>query len=161
MAGEHGRGFAVVAEEVRRLAERAGEATQQIGTLVTSIQQETSEAVLSMDNSTREVVEGSRLADEAGATLAEIDAVVSRMAELIEGISTASNQQATTAGQIAMTMKEVSEGTRTTTAGTREAAESVDRLAGLAERLRDSVAAFRITGDETLPPVVPIPANGD
>jgi methyl-accepting chemotaxis protein len=60
-----------------------------------------------------------------------------------------------------MTMKEVSEGTRTTTAGTREAAESVDRLAGLAERLRDSVAAFRITGDETLPPVVPVPASGD
>ena len=160
MAGEHGRGFAVVAEEVRRLAERAGEATQQIGNLVTSIQQETSEAVVSMDNSTREVVEGSRLADEAGATLAEIDAVVSRMAELIEEISVSSTQQADTAGQIAMTMKEVSEGTRTTTASTREAAESVNRLAGLAERLRESVATFRI-GEDSAPAVAPSPADGD
>lgn len=160
MAGEHGRGFAVVAEEVRRLAERAGEATQQIGTLVTSIQQETSEAVVSMDNSTREVVEGSRLADEAGATLAEIDAVVSRMSELIEEISVASNEQAQTAGQIAMTMQNVSEGTRSTTATTREAAESVNRLAGLAERLRESVATFRI-GEDGLPSVVPSAADGD
>ena len=161
MAGEHGRGFAVVAEEVRRLAERAGEATGQIGNLVTSIQQETSEAVVSMDNSTREVVEGSRLADEAGATLAEIDAVVSRMSELIEEISIASNEQAQTAGQIAMTMQHVSEGTRTTTATTREAAESVNRLANLAERLRESVATFRIGEDGALPSVAPTPADGD
>lgn len=156
MAGEHGRGFAVVAEEVRRLAERAGEATGQIGTLVTSIQQETSEAVVSMDNSTREVVEGSRLADEAGATLAEIDAVVSRMAELIESISYSAEQQARTAGQIAVTMQGVSDVTRTTTASTREAAESVSRLASLAERLRDSVATFRISDD-----VMPQPAAAD
>ena len=160
MAGEHGRGFAVVAEEVRRLAERAGEATQQIGTLVTSIQQETSEAVMSMDNSTREVVEGSRLADEAGTTLTEIDAVVSRMAELIEEISVSSNQQATSANQIATTMREVSEGTRSTTATTREAAESVNRLANLAERLRESVAAFRI-GEDSMPVAAPSPADGD
>ncbi len=160
MAGEHGRGFAVVAEEVRRLAERAGEATQQIGTLVTSIQQETSEAVISMDNSTREVVEGSRLADEAGANLAEIDAVVSRMAELVDEISNSSNEQAMTAGQIALTMQQVSEGTRTTTVSTREAAESVNRLAGLAERLRDSVATFQI-GDDGMPTLAPTPADGD
>jgi methyl-accepting chemotaxis protein len=160
MAGEHGRGFAVVAEEVRRLAERAGEATGQIGNLVTSIQQETSEAVVSMDNSTREVVEGSRLADEAGATLAEIDAVVSRMAELIESISDSANEQARTAGQIAVTMQGVSEVTRTTTASTREAAESVSRLASLAERLRDSVATFRIS-DEGMPAATPGTLNGD
>ena len=161
MAGEHGRGFAVVAEEVRRLAERAGEATQQIGNLVNTIQQETSDAVVSMDNSTREVVEGSRLADEAGSSLAEIDAVVSRMAEMIEEISQSSRQQALRAGEIAVTMQSVSEGTRTTTDTTREAAESVTRLAGLAERLRESVAAFRIGEDAAMPATTPSPADGD
>jgi twitching motility protein PilJ len=82
MAGEHGRGFAVVAEEVRRLAERAAAATKQIGLLVKSIQAETTQAVISMENNTREVVEGSRLADAAGQSLEKIDAVVHRMAEL-------------------------------------------------------------------------------
>ena len=161
MAGEHGRGFAVVAEEVRRLAERAGEATQQIGNLVTTIQQETSEAVVSMDNSTREVVSGSRLADEAGSSLAEIDAVVSRMAEMIEEISQSSREQALQASEIAVSMQQVSEGTRTTTNTTRQAAESVTRLAGLAERLRESVAAFRLGEETAMPTAAPSPADGD
>ena len=116
---------------------------------------------MSMDNSTREVVEGSRLADEAGATLAEIDAVVSRMSELIEGISVSADAQATTASQVAATMKEISESTHTTTASTREAAESVSRLAGLAERLRESVATFRIGGEDSMPAMAPSPADGD
>ena len=59
MAGEAGQGFAVVAEEVERLAERANDATKQIGTLIKSIQGETSEAIAAMEDSTREVVTGS------------------------------------------------------------------------------------------------------
>lgn len=147
MAGEHGRGFAVVAEEVRRLAERAGEATQQIGTLVTSIQAETGEAVISMDNSTREVVSGSQLADEAGTALTHIDSVVSRLSELIEAISQAADQQARAAGDISHSMQEISEVTRTTTSGSQQAAQSVNHLAGLAERLRQSVSTFKLSRD--------------
>src|SRR5207248_8689492 len=75
MAGEHGRGFAVVADEVHRLAERASVATKQIGGLVKSIQADTTEAVVAMENSTREVVEGSRLADSAGQRLEAINQV--------------------------------------------------------------------------------------
>ena len=147
MAGEHGRGFAVVAEEVRRLAERAGEATQQIGTLVTGIQQETGDAVISMDNSTREVVSGSRVADEAGTALMQIDAVVSRLSELIDAISQAADQQARAAADISNSMQDISEVTQTTTESTMQAADRVSYLANLAERLRQSVAAFRLSND--------------
>jgi methyl-accepting chemotaxis protein len=145
MAGEHGRGFAVVAEEVRRLAERAAGATKQINSLVTSIQSETSEAVVSMDNSTREVVAGSRLADEAGSALDQIDSVVARLSELMEAISLAAEQQARASADIATSMHEISEVTQSTTAGTRQAAESVNRLASLAERLRGSVSTFKLS----------------
>jgi methyl-accepting chemotaxis protein len=147
MAGEHGRGFAVVAEEVRRLAERAGEATQQIGTLVAGIQQETGDAVISMDNSTREVVSGSRVADEAGTALLQIDAVVSRLSELIDAISQAADQQARAAADISNSMQDISEVTQTTTESTMQAADRVSYLANLAERLRQSVAAFRLSND--------------
>ena len=163
MAGEHGRGFAVVAEEVRRLAERAGEATQQIGSLVTSIQAETGEAVISMDNSTREVVAGSRLADEAGTALTEIDSVVSRLSELIEAISLAADQQAHAASDISRSMQEISEVTQTTTSGTQQAALSVNNLAGLAERLRQSVSTFKLNRDpdSTQWSAAPSVADGD
>ena len=96
MAGEHGRGFAVVADEVRRLAERAATASNQISMLVKSIQAETTQAVIAMENSTQEVVEGSRLADAAGQSLESIDSVVSRLARVkrrdLSGRGTASRR---------------------------------------------------------------------
>jgi methyl-accepting chemotaxis protein len=152
MAGEHGRGFAVVAEEVRRLAERAAGATKQVSNLVASIQAETADAVVSMDDSTREVVSGSRLADEAGTALTKIDGVVGRLSELIEAISQSADQQARASEEIARSMQDISEVTQTTTAGTTQAADSVSHLAGLAERLRQSVSTFKLhrnQGDAT------------
>lgn len=145
MAGEHGRGFAVVAEEVRRLAERAAAATKQITLLVKSIQAETTQAVIAMENNTQEVVEGSRLTDAAGQSLEAIDAVVSRLAELSESIWQAAEQQAEVSRGIARAMAEISEITETTTAGSQQTAESVGYLARLAEQLRLSVAAFKLS----------------
>ncbi|MEM7118455.1 MAG: ammonium transporter, partial [Chloroflexota bacterium] len=65
-AGEAGRGFAVVAADVKRLSERSSMAADQITDLVESIQTETNGAVAAMELTTREVVEGSKLANEAG-----------------------------------------------------------------------------------------------
>ena len=62
MAGDAGRGFAVVADEVQRLAERSAAATKQIEALVKTIQNDTNEAVISMEQTTTEVVRGARLA---------------------------------------------------------------------------------------------------
>ena len=58
MAGDAGRGFAVVADEVQRLAERSSAATKQIEALVKTIQTDTNEAVISMEQTTSEVVRG-------------------------------------------------------------------------------------------------------
>jgi len=75
MAGEAGRGFAVVADEVQRLAERSANATKQIEVLVSTIQADTNEAVVSMERSTTDVVGGALLAENAGAALEEIEQV--------------------------------------------------------------------------------------
>ncbi|HLI29269.1 MAG TPA: methyl-accepting chemotaxis protein [Chloroflexota bacterium] len=144
MAGEHGRGFAVVADEVRRLAERASAATRQIAELVKSIQMDTAEAVVAMENGTREVVEGSRLAETAGQRLVAINEVVAQLAELIHAMAEAAEQQAQASVGVKDAMAEISQVTRLATATTRQAAESVDYLARLAEQLQASVAAFRL-----------------
>ena len=144
MAGEAGRGFAVVAEEVERLAERSTEATKQIDTLVRTIQNETSEAVTAMEDATREVVEGSMLADQAGQALGEIEAVSNRLAELIQSISLAAKQQARGSEALAKSMDEIAEVTQQTAAGTSQAAASISRLALLADELRASTSTFKL-----------------
>ncbi|MFN8539516.1 MAG: methyl-accepting chemotaxis protein [Thermomicrobiales bacterium] len=144
MAGEHGKGFAVVAEEVRRLAERTSTATSQITDLVSAIQSETAGAVVAMEEGTREVVAGSRLADDAGRNLEAIDQIVDHLAELIEAISLAAEQQARASAGIARAMGELSTVTQGTAVGSQQAATSVASLAALADDLRESIAAFRL-----------------
>ena len=104
MAGDAGRGFAVVADEVQRLAERSSAATRQIETLVRAIQADTNEAVISMEQTTTEVVRGARLAQDAGVALEEIEGVSKTLAALIQSISNAAQQQTSSAGQISLTM---------------------------------------------------------
>jgi methyl-accepting chemotaxis protein len=144
MAGEAGQGFAVVAEEVERLAERANNATKQIETLVKTIQTDTNEAVSAMEESTREVVEGSKLAQQAGQTLNEIDNVSNRLAELIQTISSATKDQARGADALTKSMNEINAVTQQTATGTKQAATSVSKLAKLADALRVSVANFKL-----------------
>jgi twitching motility protein PilJ len=145
-AGEAGRGFAVVAEEVERLAERSTDATKKIANLIKTIQSETNEAVGSMEKSIHEVVEGSKLANQAGQALEEIGSVSSRLANLIQSISQASRQQAQGSEAIAKSMTNISEITNETASGTRHAASAVSLLAGMAEALRSSVSTFRLPG---------------
>ncbi len=144
MAGEAGRGFAVVADEVQRLAERSGNATKQIEALVKTIQTDTNEAVISMEESTSGVVSGARLAESAGEALAEIENVSDQLADLIQNISDAARQQAEASVNISDTMNSILDITTQTATGTNETATSIGNLADLANELRKSVAGFKL-----------------
>ena len=144
MAGEAGRGFAVVADEVQRLAERSASATKQIETLVKTIQTDTNEAVISMEQTTSEVVRGANLSKDAGVALDEIQNVSGNLAKLIANISDAAKLQSASAGHIATTMNVVQEITSQTTTATFDTARSVSELANMAEALRESVTDFKL-----------------
>ncbi|BAL26121.1 methyl-accepting chemotaxis protein [Azoarcus sp. KH32C] len=143
-AGEAGRGFTVVAEEVQRLAERSAEATKQIAAIVKTIQTDTKDAVASMENATRDVVEGAQLSDAAGQALSEIGDVSTETARLIEQISSDTQHQAATATRVAEGMKEILAITEQTANGTRQTAVSVGQLADLAVELKGSVSGFKV-----------------
>ncbi|GLQ30572.1 methyl-accepting chemotaxis protein [Litoribrevibacter albus] len=153
MAGEAGRGFAVVADEVQRLAERSAAATKQIESLVKAIQSDTNEAVISMEQTTSEVVTGARLAQDAGVALEEIETVSKNLADLIQNISNAARQQASSAGHISNTMNVIQEITSQTSSGTTATAKSIGNLAELANHLRESVAGFKLPDSELVPTV--------
>jgi twitching motility protein PilJ len=143
-AGEAGRGFAVVADEVQRLAERATGATKRIETLVQTIQSDTTEAVSSMEQTTTQVVNGARLAEDAGTALGEIETVSNDLAGLIQGISSAAQQQSAAASNITTTMNSIQQITTQTSVGASQTAKSIGNLAQLAQDLRRSVADFKL-----------------
>ena len=144
MAGDAGRGFAVVADEVQRLAERSSAATKQIAALVKTIQTDTNEAVISMEQTTVEVVEGARRAQDAGVSLAEIENVSTTLADLIQNISNAARAQSGSAGHVSNTMTVIQEFTSQTSHGTGNTAKSIGELANLASEMRRSVEGFKL-----------------
>ena len=143
-AGEAGRGFAVVANEVQRLAENARDATSKIGTLVSNIQVETADTVVTMNEAITKVVSGSVLAERAGSEMRNTRDTTSELVALVQQISTASHAQATvTEGLSAQAAKMV-----LSSAQTRDQLESqrghTDLLVEYSDSLLSSVNVFTL-----------------
>lgn len=143
-AGEAGRGFAVVADEVQRLSERASTATKQIEALVKTIQSDTNEAVISMEQSTSNVVSGAKLAAKAGEALAEIESVSDNLDVLIQNIADATDKQTVAANNVTRTMNIIQEITMQTSESASHTASWVGKLTTLARQLKRSVAGFKL-----------------
>ncbi len=146
-AGEQGRGFAVVADEVRKLAERTGKATGEITGMIKGIQEETEEAVKSMESGIQEVDKGRDLADKAGNSLNEIVNVSQRVMDMIQQIATASEEQSTAAEQISKNIEHVASITKETATGAEQSASAAEQLNRQAEGMQQMVAKFRVTTD--------------
>jgi len=143
-AGGAGRGFAVVADEVQRLAERATNATRRIEILVKNIQADTKEAVVSMESTTSEVVDGARKAEDAGEALVKIESVSKDLSRMIVEISTEAQTQSQTATRVAVQMTEILDISIKTSQGTNQTAKAMGQLADLVNKLRASVADFKL-----------------
>jgi twitching motility protein PilJ len=149
MAGEAGRGFAVVADEVQRLAERSANATKQIEVLVSTIQSDTNEAVVSMERSTTDVVGGALLAENAGAALEEIDQVSNQFATLVQNISGSAREQAEAAADITRNMQVLRGIGNKTAQSTTATSSAISKLSELASQLRKSVSGFLLPGERS------------
>jgi len=143
-AGEASRGFAVVADEVQKLAERSAGATKKIEVLVSTIQSDTNEAVMSMERSTTDVVGGALLAENAGAALEEIEQVSHQIASLVQNISSSSKEQTSVSGAITKNMHVLREISAKTTESTAATSSAISKLSELASQLRRSVSGFTL-----------------
>ncbi len=148
MAGEAGRGFAIVAGEVQRLAERATAATRRIETLIKTIQTETGEAIVSMERSTSNVVSGAQSAEEAGQALKRIEASSQQLAGTIDEIAGATRNQSEVATRIASSMEAIRIIAVETSTSAGRTSEEIGTLNALSDRLRESVAGFKLPGSK-------------
>lgn len=146
MAGEAGRGFAVVADEVQRLAERTGDATKQIEALVKTIQADTNEASVSMEQSTANVVKGAKLTENAGSALDRIEQVSMNLAQRILEISDATRDQAQESVQITESMDVIQEITAKTSKSSEHASSAIGDLSDMVKEMQTSVAGFKLPG---------------
>jgi len=143
-AGEQGRGFAVVADEVRKLAERTTKATKEISDMIRQIQQDTKNAVTSMEEGTNQVTGGVNLANQTGEALEKIQEMVNQTASMIQQIAGAAEEQSTATGQIAGDLEAVAQAGREASNGVNESAKASRDLSVLASELHALVGTFKV-----------------
>jgi methyl-accepting chemotaxis protein len=143
-AGEHGRGFAVVADEVRKLAERTQQATQEVSRSIGEIQTSTGDATEMMGASKARVSSGVDLARQAGHSLENIVKGSTGVAQSIDSIAAAVEEQSATSAEIARSIELISASADEANQGANQAAAAASQLSGNAESLRELVSRFRV-----------------
>lgn len=143
-AGEEGQGFAVVAEEVGELAARSAAATKEIEQIVENIQRETSEVVIAMELGTTQVVEGTRIVEDAKQNLNQILEVSRQIDSLVQSISNATTSQVETSQTVSTLMKEVAATSQRTLHSSTTLSESLQQTVEISKQLQATVDTFKV-----------------
>ena len=143
-AGEQGRGFAVVADEVRKLAERTSVSTQEIASTIEKIQSGTQSAVHSMVAGVDQVKAGTALAQQAGASIADIEAEARRVVNVVNDISNSLQEQSAASNDIAKNVENIASMVEKNNASAEQAATAASELQTLAQGLTATIGHFRV-----------------
>ncbi len=141
-AGEQGRGFAVVADEVRKLSERTTKATKEIALMIKQIQQDTNDAVKSMQLGTKEVDNGKLLAKKAGVVLEAIILESEKVSDIVAQVASSGEEQNSGVAQISQNLDGINKVTRESTAGIQQIARAAEDLSKLTGNLQSMVENF-------------------
>lgn len=142
-AGEQGRGFSVVADEVRHLAQRTSESTDEIETMVGKIQTGTQASVKQMENGVQEVEEGVELASMTGQAINDIRSSFERVLQVVQDISQALGEQNSASDEVARNVERFASMAAQNQEATEHTSSTAHRLQTLASKLGQAVSRFR------------------
>ena len=143
-AGESGLRFAVVAEEVRKLAERSGKAAKDIVVLIKAVQSETQQAVVAMEEGTKEVEAGYKVTVEAGDSLHQIGEISQKSSALAWDISQATQEQVRGVEGGAVAVQSIAGVAVETEKAVLETRKTMDQVVRVAQALTSSLARFKL-----------------
>jgi len=143
-AGEQGRGFAVVADEVRKLAERTTNATEEITQMIGTIQHSAHAAVSTMSTAVDQVSSGVALANQAGSSIVQIKDGAEQVVGVVNDISSALAEQSSASNDIAAQVEKVAQMTEENSAAAAETSSAANNLQELASHMRATVNRFKI-----------------
>jgi methyl-accepting chemotaxis protein len=144
-AGEAGRGFAVVADEVRNLATKTSQSTNEIQNMIDQLQNEAKNAVNAMDSSKSLTVEGSLATEKAQQALEQISAQIMTILDMNTQVATATEEQSSVANEINLNMDTVDNSVKVGLTASQELERSSQNLSELAQTLDHHVGSFRIS----------------
>ncbi|MBA4743532.1 MAG: cache domain-containing protein [Azoarcus sp.] len=141
-AGEQGRGFAVVADEVRKLAERTGNATAEISDMITMIQDSTQSVVSGMEAGVGQVSHGVELASRAGDALAEINRGAHETLAMVRDIANAVKEQSTVSNEVSESVERISSMVQSGSVAVDHMSGEASHLDEVADSLKKAIARF-------------------
>lgn len=141
-AGEHGRGFAVVADEVRGLAQRAAESTQEISRMINEVQSGIQSAVTEMESTVEQVGRGVEEANRAGDAIREIEAGAHRVLGVVDHISNALRQQSEASDDVARSVEKIASLSSEGASQVHEVRRVLDEVRALSDELEAEIGKF-------------------
>lgn len=143
-AGEYGRGFAVVADEVRTLATKTQESTNEIQSMIESLQLQASRSVTLMTENASGAEQTLIKSDEASNSLAQIEAKIQLIQDMNNLIATAAEEQSHVAAEINENVVNVNDLAASTTVDVQENVHTAENLNAMANRLSDAIRIFKV-----------------
>jgi twitching motility protein PilJ len=143
-AGEAGKGFAIVADEVRQLADRSAKALKEIEHIVLQIQSETGSVMAAMEQGTQQVIQGTKLAEQAKSSLDDIIQVSNRIDALVRSITADTVEQRETSKSVTEVMQSVEIQAQSTSQEAQKVSSSLENLVIVARNLLTYVERFKV-----------------